>query len=479
MNTMIRRAAGAIAVLFFLLLLNVNYIAFLRNDSLRNREGNSRLMIEEYNHERGSILAGRRAVAKSVETEGRLRFQRLYTDGPTFAPATGYYSVYGATGIERAENSLLSGTDDRLFVDRLTNLFTGRQPQGGNVLLTLDPDAQRAAYEGLAGQRGAVVAIDPQTGAVLALVSSPSFDPNVLASPDPSKVSHAYDALVADPGDPLLNRSTSQVYPPGSLFKVVVSAAALSSGRYTPDTTVPAPAVLDLPDTDKAIHNYDGLPCFGGQATLTQALAISCNTAFARVGMDLGDDVLRAQAEAFGFNQAFSIPLPVVASVYPEDLNVPQTAMSAIGQYDVRATPMQMAMVAAGVANQGVVMSPYLVAEEQAPDLSTLSQTEPQEMSRAVTPGVAAQLTAMMVNVVTNGTGGNAAIPGVAVAGKTGTAQDGNRPPHVWFMSFAPAQDAQVAVAVIVENGGRLGNQATGGAVAAPIARAVMEAVLR
>ena len=479
MNATIRRSGAVLAVLFFALLLNVNYIGFVQNDALRNRAGNSRLIIEEYDHERGSILVGRRAVAKSVETDGRLRYVRTYSDGPLFAPATGYYSVYGATAIERTENALLSGTDDRLFVDRLTNLFTGRQPKGGNVLLTLDPDAQRAAFNGLAGQRGAVVALDPATGAVLALASSPSFDPNLLASPSPGDVSDAYDRLAADPREPLLNRSTSQLYPPGSLFKVVVAAAALSSGRFTPQTVVPAPASLDLPDTDKVISNYDNLPCFGGRASLTQALAISCNTAFARVGLELGDDALRRQAEAFGFNQSYSIPLPVATSIYPPDLNAPQTAQSAIGQYDVRATPMQMAMVAAGVANQGVVMTPYLVAEEQAPDLSVLSATEPEELSRAVTPAVAADLTDMMVSVVTDGTGGNAAIPGVTVAGKTGTAQDGNRPPHVWFMAFAPAEAPQVAVAVIVENGGSLGDLATGGAVAAPIARAVMEAVLR
>lgn len=479
MNTTIRRSAKGLALLFFALLININYIAFVQNDALRNRDGNSRLIIEEYDHERGSILVGRRAVAKSVETDGRLRFQRSYSDGPLFAPVTGYYSVYGATAIEKTENDLLSGTDDRLFVDRLTNLFTGRQPKGGNVLLTIDADAQRAAWDGLAGQAGAVVALDPQTGAILAMVSSPSFDPNTLAAPSPNEVSDAYDELAADEDDPLLNRATSQLYPPGSLFKVVVSAAALSSGEYTPDTTIPAPAVLDLPDTDRVISNYDLLPCFGGKATLTEALAISCNTAFARVGLDLGDDALRSQAEAFGFNRPLSTPLPVVASVYPGDLNAPQTAQSAIGQYDVRATPLQMAMVAAGVANQGVVMRPYLVAEEQAPDLSVLSATEPEELSRAVTASVAADLTDMMVSVVTDGTGGNAAIPGVTVAGKTGTAQDGDRLPHVWFMSFAPAEAPQVAVAVIVENGGRLGDQASGGAVAAPIARAVMEAVLQ
>jgi peptidoglycan glycosyltransferase len=478
-NTTIRRSALFIGILFLALLLNANYIAFVDNDALRNRPGNSRLIIEEYDHERGSILVGRRAVAKSVETGDRLKYLRTYSDGPLFAPITGYYSVYGATAIERSENSLLAGTDNRLFVDRITNLFTGREPKGGNVLLTIDADAQRAAYDGLAGQEGAVVALDPQTGAVLALVSSPSFDPNELAVPDPTSVSKTYDALVADPEDPLINRSTAQVYPPGSLFKVVVSAAALSSGRYAPDTVVPGPAVLDLPDTDRVITNYFDSACLGGRLTLTQALAISCNTAFAQIGLDLGDAALRRQALLFGFNRPMSIPLPVVPSIYPPDLNAPQTAQSAIGQYDVRATPMQMAMVAAGIANQGVVMKPYLVAEEQAPDLSVLSATEPQELSRAVTPAVAAQLTDMMVAVVTEGTGGNGAIPGVSVAGKTGTAQDGKRPPHVWFMAFAPAAAPQVAVAVLVENGGRLGDQATGGAVAAPIARAVMEAVLR
>jgi peptidoglycan glycosyltransferase len=479
MNSTIRRSALMVGVLFLALLLNANYIAFVENDALRNRTGNSRLIIEEYDHERGSILAGRRAIAKSVETSDRLRYLRTYSDGPLFAPITGYYSVYGATAIERSENSLLAGTDSRLFVDRLTNLFTGREPKGGNILLTIDADAQRAAFDGLAGQEGAVVALDPQTGAILAMVSSPSYDPNQLAVPDPTEVSETYDALVADKRDPLINRATTQLYPPGSLFKVVVSAAALSSGRYTPESVVPGPAVLPLPDTDRVIRNYDDRACLGGKVTLTQALAISCNTAFAGIGLDLGDDALRRQAQLFGFNRALTVPLGVVPSVYPPDLNAPQTAQSAIGQYDVRSTPMQMAMVAAGVANQGVVMKPYLVAEEQAPDLSVLSATEPEELSRAMTPTVAADLTDMMVSVVTEGTGGNAAIPGVSVAGKTGTAQDGRRPPHVWFMAFAPADAPQVAVAVFVQNGGRLGNQATGGAVAAPIARAVMEAVLQ
>ncbi|MFZ0323840.1 MAG: penicillin-binding protein 2, partial [Actinomycetes bacterium] len=429
------------ALLFAALLVNVNVIAILRDNELRQRAGNTRLVIEQYDHERGSILVGRRAVAKSVPTDGRLKYQRLYPGGMEFAAATGYYSLYGATGIERTENDLLAGTDDRLFVDRLTNLFTGRQPQGGNVVLTLNSDAQRAAVAGLDGQRGAVVALNPRTGAVLALATSPSFNPNPLASHDPSVVTKTYDRLAADPRDPLLDRPIQQTYPPGSLFKVVVAAAALSTGSYTPSTQVPGPAKLDLPQTDKYIGNYDGLPCFGGTVTLTQALAISCNTAFAGIGLDLGDAVVRRQAEAFGFNRGYTIPLAVVPSVYPKDLNAPETAQAAIGQYDVRASVMQMAMVAAGVANQGVVMQPYLVAQEQAPNLSVLSATQPKVLSQAVSPSVASQLTDMMVSVVTDGTGANAAIPGVSVAGKTGTAQDGRRPPHVWFMAFAPAQD--------------------------------------
>ena len=481
MNATIRRTAIMMGLLIVVLMLNANWLAVIKADSYRSADGNTRQIIDEYAHQRGSIVVGNRAIAKSVSTKDRYKYLRTYAEPYVYSPVTGYYSLYGSTGIEKYENDVLSGSDDRLFVDRLTNLFTGQQPQGGNVVLTLNAAAQRAAYKGLDGQAGAVVAIDPYTGAILALASVPSFDSNLLASHDASQVTKSYDRLRKDPGSPLLNRATQQLYPPGSLFKVVVSAAALSSGKYTPNSPlIPAPAAQPLPGTTAEIHNYDDAPCFGGQATLAQALAISCNTAFANVGMDLGDDAIRKQAEAFGFNKPHDVPLPVVPSIFPPNLNVPQTAQSAIGQYDVRASVMQMAMVAAGVANGGEVMKPYLVAEEQAPDLSSLSVTQPEGLSRAVSPDVAQQLTDMMVGVVTHGTGANAAIPGVTVAGKTGTAEDGStRPPHVWFMSFAPAENPQVAVAVIVENGGRLGNDATGGAVAAPIARAVMEAVLQ
>jgi peptidoglycan glycosyltransferase len=348
-------------------------------------------------------------------------------------------------------------------------------------VLTLQQAAQRAAFAGLQGKRGAVVALDPRTGAILAMVSTPSFDPARLSTHNEKGIRDYYKRLQNDPGDPMLNRAVSQTYPPGSTFKVVTTAAALSSGKYTPGTQVPAPRELDLPQTDRNLRNFGGEACTSGKTqSLADALRVSCNTAFGQLGMDLGGDALREQAEKFGFgDDDLRVPLRVARSAFPDELSPPQEAQSAIGQYDVRVTPLQMAMVAAGVANGGTVMTPYLVREVQAPDLSTLSQTRPETYKRAVSQSVADQLTAMMQAVVANGTARSAQIPGVQVAGKTGTAQHAaGEAPHAWFIAFAPAQDPQVAVAVLVEDGGSAGSEATGGRVAAPIARDVMRAVL-
>jgi peptidoglycan glycosyltransferase len=348
------------------------------------------------------------------------------------------------------------------------------------VALTLDPKAQKAAYDGLAGRKGAVVAIDPGTGAILALVSSPSYDPNLLASHSPADVRRSYKRLDSAKARPMLNRALRQTYPPGSTFKVVTTAAALESGRYTPDSEVNNDAELDLPQTDAMLPNYDGAPCSpSGRATLTDALKKSCNAAFGQVGLDLGDDALRDQAEKFGFNQSFEVPMRSVASRFPEDPNEPQTAQSAIGQFDVRATPLEMAMVVAAVANRGVLMAPYLVQEVQAPDLSVIDSARPREIGTAVSPQTAASMAQMMTAVVDDGTGTNAQINGVKVAGKTGTAQQGaGRKPHAWFVSFAPSDtEAKVAVAVVLEDGGGAA-EVSGNQLAAPIAQAVMRAVL-
>jgi peptidoglycan glycosyltransferase len=481
MNTPLRRLSVAVMLLFGLLLVNINYLQVVRADDLHNDSNNPRLIAEEYSRERGPILVAGKPVASSKATDDRLKYLRQYSDGELYAPATGFYSlVYGSSGIERESNSILSGTDDALFVRRVIDLLTGTAPKGGSVALTLDPQAQKAAFDGLAGRSGAVVAIDPTTGALLALATSPSYDPNLLASHSPAEVRRNYQRLDRKPSRPMLNRALRQTYPPGSTFKIVTSAAALESGRYNPDSPVYGGAELDLPQTDVALPNFDGRPCSGGNPTLTDALMFSCNAAFGKIGLELGDDALRAQAEKFGFNQAFEVPMRSVASYFPENPNPPQTAQSAIGQFDVRATPLQMAMVAAAVANRGVLMAPYLVQEVQAPDLSVIDSARPREVGTAVSPQTAAELAEMMTAVVDAGTGTNAQIPGVKVAGKTGTAQQGGgRKPHAWFVSFAPSDtEAQVAVAVVIEEGGGAA-EISGNQLAAPIARAVMEAVLQ
>jgi peptidoglycan glycosyltransferase len=310
-------------------------------------------------------------------------------------------------------------------------------------------------------------------------VQSPSFDPNILSSHDPTAIRTYYESLEADPDKPLLNRPIVALNPPGSTFKVVTAAAALASGRFTPDSVIPGPRTYDLPDSSRVIRNWNGQACGpDGLVTLRQALAISCNTAFAWLGNELGDDALRDQAQKFGFDERFTIPLRAATSRFPEDPDAPQTAMSAIGQFDVRATALQMAMVVAAVGNGGQTMNPYLVQEIRGPDLAIIQTTEPAPYEQAMDPVLAAQLTEMMVNVVDAGTGSNARIPGVRVAGKTGTAQTGNDNPAVaWFVAFAPAASPEVAVAVVVEDAGA--PEVSGNQLAAPIAKDVIEAVLR
>ena len=485
MNRPLRRVAVACLVLFGLLLLNVNLRQTVLADGYRDNPRNTRVIVKNYERERGSIAlagAGRPLIATSTETSGRLKYLRSYPAKDLYAHVTGYYSlIYGQAGLEDTEDQVLSGEDPRLFVDRLSDTLTGKQPRGGDVVVTLQQAAQQAAYDGLKGKRGAVVALDPRTGAVLALVSAPSYDPNALSSFDPSGIRAARAALTApDADDPLLDRAISQTYPPGSTFKVITAAAALESG-VTPQTQIPSPTVLDLPQSTATLRNFGGETCGDGTSTtLTDALRISCNTAFAQLGLTLGQDRLREAATSFGFDDdALRVPMRVAASTVPADLDPPELAQSAIGQRDVRVTPLQMAMVAAGVADGGTIMRPYLVREVQGPDLTRLSLAQPETYKQAVPRAVADQLRTMMEAVVTSGTGTSAQIPGVRVAGKTGTAQNApGAAPHAWFIGFAPAQDPQVAVAVIVENGGSAGSEATGGRVAAPIAKAVMQAVL-
>jgi peptidoglycan glycosyltransferase len=476
-NAPLRRVAISVLVLFTLLIVNVNYIQVVRSEELRADSGNRRVIVEEYDRQRGSIVVDGTEIALSVPTDDDLTYLRQYPQGPLYAAVTGYYSfLSGASGIERAENEVLTGDDARLFTRRLADIFTGRDPSGGDVVLTLDAGVQEAAMAGLEGVTGGVVALDPSTGAVLGLASTPSFDPNLLSSHDGDAIRDYADQLEEAERDPRLNRAISDNYPPGSVFKVIVSAAALSSGDYTPDTVIPAPDVLTLPGTSTTLQNFGGSRCSGsGEQPLIDALTISCNTAFALLGIELGEDRIREMAEAFGMDgEGLEIPLTTAGSSVGDIESDAALGQSSIGQRDVRMTPLQAAMVAAAVANDGTLMTPYLVDQLRAPDLTVIEQSDPEEFSEPISPEVADQLTEMMVSVVDNGSGRAARISGIDVAGKTGTAQVAEDvPDHNWFIGFAPADDPQIAVAVFVANGG-----GTGGDVSAPIARQVMQAYL-
>ena len=481
MNTPLRHLATVMLVMFLALMGSATWVQFVQAPDLNADSRNVRTLYREFGNARGPIVVAGGAVARSVKVDDPFGYQREYTDGELYSAVTGFYSVvHGSSQLERAANDQLTGRGDQLFFSRLRDLVTGRKPEGAAVETTIVEAAQRAALEGLGDQQGAVVAIEPSTGRILAMVSTPGFDPNALASHDVSAANTAYAELAAADGNPLRSNATLEIYPPGSTFKLVTAAAALESGEYDASSTLPAPVRLDLPQTSATIGNFGGGGCGANPITLADALRVSCNTAFAQLGMDLGDDALREQAERFGFDDAsLTIPMSVTASRFPAEANAPQTAQSAIGQFDVAATPLQMAMVSAGIANDGKVMRPYVVERVRAANLSVVSQTKPEVLSTAVSPGTAAQLTDMMVGVVANGSGTSAQIPGVQVAGKTGTAQTADdAAPHAWFTAFAPADDPQVAVAVLVEHGGSAGSEATGGRVAAPIARAVIQAVL-
>lgn len=486
MNKPIRTMSIFCLLLFAALLLNSTYLQYVDAGDLNARSDNKRVRDAEFSRQRGAIVAGGTSVAESVDTSDQYVYQRRYEQPQKYAQLTGYYSyIYGRTAIESSQNEILSGSDPRLFVTRVVDMLGNTQPKGGSVSLTVSPKVQEAAFDGMRALgtdvRGSVVALEPSTGKVLAMVSSPTYDPNQLASHDFDEVQQAWKRLNAAPGRPLTNRGTQEVLPPGSTFKLVTAAAALSSGQYTPDTIVKGGARLDLPQTSTDLVNDGGNNCGGDRITLTRALEVSCNVSFGDIGLKLGDDAIREQAEKFGFGQTALKDLNgQVSSRFPANPDEPQTALSAIGQFDVAATPLQMAMVTAGIANGGTVMRPYVVDEVRAPDLSVLDKTDPEAYrSNAVSASVARDLTQMMIGVVDQGTASTAQIPGVKVAGKTGTAQSSpSRPPYAWFVSFAPADDPKVAVAVLVEDAGVARNAISGSGLAAPIAKRVMEAVI-
>ena len=488
MNTSLRRISVTVMALIVLLLFNATLTQVFTADGLRADPRNQRVLLDEYSRQRGQITAGGQLLAYSVATDSRFRFLRVYPNAAVYAPVTGFYSLrYSSSGLERAEDPLLNGSDPRLFGRRLADFFTGRDPRGGTVETTISPRIQQAGWDamqqGCNGPcRGAVVALEPSTGKILALVSSPSYDANLLASHDPQVQAQAWQRLRDDPSNPLVNRAISETYPPGSTFKVITTAAALQAGATDTQQLTAAPTI-PLPGSTATLENYGGTSC-GNEPTvsLSEAFARSCNTAFVQLGLLTGTDALRSMAQSFGLDAVPDpIPLQVAESTVGPIPDAAALGMSSIGQKDVALTPLENALVAATIANAGITMQPYLVDSLQGPDLANISTTAPHQQRRAVSPQVAAKLTDLMVGAE-NVTQQKGAIPGVQIASKTGTAEHGtdprHTPPHAWYIAFAPAQTPKVAVAVLVEDGAdRL--SATGGALAAPIGRAVIEAALQ
>jgi len=488
MNVSLRRISLMIMALIVLLLANATVTQVFRADALRADPRNQRILLDEYSRQRGQITASGQMLAYSTATNARYRFLRVYPDPFSYAPITGFYSLrFSSTGLERAEDPVLNGSDERLFGKRLADFFTGRNPRGGNVDTTIVPRVQEAAWDAMSQGcngpcMGSVVALEPSTGKILAMVSAPSYDPNLLSTHDTEAQGETWQQLRDDPQSPMTNRAISERYPPGSTFKVITTAAALQAGISENEQLTAAPQI-QLPNSTATLENYGGAPCGNAPtAPLHEAFERSCNTAFVQLGMRLGGDALRSAADAFGFDAPpAAIPLEVVESTVGAMSDAAAVGMSSMGQKDVAVTPLQNAMVAAAIANGGVVMQPYLVDQLEGPDLANLTTTAPSEQRRAVSPQVATKLTELMIDAE-KFTQQKGAIPGVQIASKTGTAEHGtdprNTPPHAWYIAFAPAQNPKVAVAVLVENGGDRLN-ATGGALAAPIGRATMAAALQ
>jgi penicillin-binding protein A len=495
-NAPLRRVGVVVIVLFALLFANLNWVQAYKADAYRTNEHNGRVQLIEYQRQRGTIVlaGGQTIVAQSVATGDSLKYLRKYPIGPDFAHVVGYKTVTGGSaGIERAENDFLSGNADALFTNRIKDMFTGNKTAGGNVVLTLSTKAQETAYDQLLHNKngvheGAAVAIDPATGAILALTSIPSYDPNPLASHDTGVSEKAYKTLDNADGRPLLNRATQENFPPGSTMKVIVSAAALATGQYNPQTVIPAgQTYTPIPGGGFSIKNASAGTCPAASITLIEALTVSCNTAFARLGVGLGADKIKSMAQGFGFEDSGltlagegNATIPVVAS-HTGDMTGPNgqddpnaVAQSAIGQLNVKETPLLDAMVAATVANGGVQQRPYLIDKLQAPDLTTTFSARPRTLRTPISADAAAQLQQMMESVVQNGTGKPAQIDGYQVGGKTGTAQNGETAQdHGWFIGFAMKDGKPiVAVCVFLRQAGPGGSHE-----AARIAGEIMKAV--
>ncbi|MDH4118560.1 MAG: penicillin-binding transpeptidase domain-containing protein [Acidimicrobiia bacterium] len=478
MNGPTRRLATSLFLGFLVLLGSVTWIQVIGVDRYRDDPRNARTSISESGKERGIIVAvdGTVLARSEPDPEDAQSFLRVYPAGPAFAPIVGYTSrLAGSAGLERGFAEELRSRRDLTPSDLLAALF-GRDLRPRSLQVTILPELQQAAYDALGGARGAVVAIDPATGDLLAYVTSPSFDPQTLTGDDAVAVR---EELLADPDEPTRDRAGNELVRPGSTFKTIVTAAAFETGTYTPETTFADTAAFQLPGSEASIANADGNPCGNGrEVTVQTAFVRSCNTVFAALAIEIGAPQIGRIAERFGFGESIELPWSTTASLFPtEELEQDPAALgqSGIGERDVRATPLQMAMVAATIANGGETMTPRVVSQIFDADGETVESFEPRSLGNPISQPVADTMSELMERVVTEGTGRRAAVPGVRVAGKTGTAEGVEGAPDVWFIGFAPVENPRIAIAVMVEDGGDAGGSATGGGVAAPIAATVID----
>ncbi|MEN9962309.1 MAG: hypothetical protein RIS66_722 [Actinomycetota bacterium] len=481
MHKELRRVSIVIFMMFLTLFVATTSIQVLSAETLSQDQRNVRSIYDSYKTQRGSILVDGQPIAFSKPSDDLYHYLRTYND-PMYSGVTGFFSNYqGATGLESAMNSYLTGQNSAQFFEQISALFSGNPVTGASVELTIDPAAQKAAWDALGNLTGAVVALDPKTGNILALVSKPGFDANLLAVHSGVESTNSYNKLLNSKTEPLKNRATTELFAPGSVFKILVATAAIESGKYTAESTLPNPVKFKLPGTNTYVQNSGEGKC-GGKATVSiaDALRFSCNVPMAQLGILLGEDVIRAQAEKFGFGKKLNVPLSITPSVYPEGMDDAQLGLSAFGQFDDRMTVMQVAMMSAAVANNGLLMKPNLIENVLSSNLAALNTPSPSQVGQTMSAETAASVRDMMIGAVARGVSSNASIKGVSVAGKTGTAQNGDGEPYtLWFTGFAPADNPQVAVAVVVANGGGIGQAGRGNTLAAPIAKKVMEAVLR
>ncbi|MBX8995059.1 penicillin-binding protein 2 [Corynebacterium testudinoris] len=476
MNRSIRLVSSFALLLVIILVANLTYIQVFKEDDYAKNALNQRGFYEMKSIPRGQISTGGMVLASSAADADGF-YQRSYPsqDPAAYGSVVGYLSdQYGAAGLESSYNTVLNGTDPALFSSRWMDTLTGKGTTGANVELTLNPQVQQVAYDQLVsrGYEGAVVALKPSTGEILAMASSPNYDPNGIVNPATAESTWAQ--LNQTPGNPLVNHASQETLPPGSIFKIITTTAGLQNG-YNSNSMLTGAADITLPGTTTKLTNYGGQQCSGGgQVTLETAFALSCNTAFVEMGVDVGADNLRKAAEAFGVGESYDLGVPVADGSLGDLPDGAAVGQSSIGQFDVTMSALQAAVMGATVANDGLRMEPYLVNRVTGSDLKELRKTSPHEITQAVSPEIANQLTQLMLASERNTAGGGAN----GIASKTGTAEHGpeGTPPHTWYVAFAPSDNADVAVAVVVKNGGGFGTGATGGQVASPIGRAVIDA---